>query len=158
MNRLFYGLFLIIIIVIIAALPAFGCKVTFINDTDKPVFAFDANYNEGDVIEPGAQASYGEQDRHPNVIIYTLQTKPGDSMPHFVKAYKVEQKQCALHEEDKIAPMSKIIANNLPSIYEIINLAEETTVLPCCHHEAAQGHEPAADGSKEHLELENDAE
>jgi hypothetical protein len=156
MNRLLYG-FLLILIIAIVAIPVFGCKVTFINDTNQPIFAFDVNYNEGDIIEPGKQVAYGEQGRHPNVIIYTLQMKPGENTLHFAKAYKVEQKQCALYDEDKIAPMSKIVANNLPTIYEVINLANEMTVLPCCHHETA-GHEPALDAPMEHLEMQNDAE
>lgn len=118
----------------------FGCRVTFINDTEYTVFAFDDGNNEGNIVEPSDKVFYGEKGRHPDVILY-IQAAPDN--PSFKKSYRVLQIACALNEADKILPISKIVKDEInKDIYTISNFANGVDTLTCCeHHGSSMNHE-----------------
>ncbi len=116
----------------------FGCKVTFVNNTDSTVFAFDENYNIGNMIQPGEQNGYGDMSRHPSVILYMQ--APGST--DFKKAFKVSQIACALKPADKIALLSAIVDGTLnKEIYSVIDFSTVTVTPACCmDHGSAMDH------------------
>jgi|GEM_PF-4907632 len=134
----------LLILILLISVVAMGtslmqaCPITFINDTQSIVFAFDAGYNEGNILKPGDQHVYGANDRHPDVTLY-LQSTPESA--GFKKSYRVEQKQCAMFPEDKIIKLSLIIANDRSistDIYAITNYTTGMDILTCCGHPGSE--------------------
>lgn len=125
---------------------AHGCPITFVNDTQYRVFAFDMGYNEGNIMEPGQQRVYGAETRHPDVTIYMQSVAGSDT---FKRSFHIEQKQCALHDADKTIRLSSVIANDgtiSTDIYAITNYTTGADILPCCaHHGSPMNHSQVMD-------------
>lgn len=131
--------------VLFVAVLIFSCPITFINDTDNSVFAFDDGFNVGDVIPVGDQRTYGAKGRHPMVCIFTQNGSssaeaPADRLGSFKKTYRVNQKKCAASDADKIVNISTIGKDVLnKEIYDEIDLLENPELPPCCmHHDEEQ--------------------
>lgn len=130
MNTTFRIFFLGTLCGLFVAVLIFGCPITFINDTDNTVFAFDDGFNVGDVIPIGDQRTYGAKGRHPMVCIFT-QNEDGS----FKKTYRVNQKACAINDEDKIVHLSTVGKDVLnKDIYDEIDLLTNPEIPPCCAH------------------------
>src|SRR5438045_2055404 len=86
---------------LVAVSAAFGCPVTFINDSGNTVFTFDENYNEGHILAPGEKHTYGNEKRHPVVTFYNLIPENGS----YKKSCRIIQIACALHPVDKIVSL-----------------------------------------------------
>lgn len=137
MKRLFIGA----LGALLATAAVFGCPVTFINDTSDTVFAFDENYNEGNMLAPGKQRIYGNEGRHPVVTFYTL--APGSDS--FKKSCRIIQRACALYAIDKIVSLTAAMKGEInKGVFEVIDFALNPEVPPCCMHEG-EGHEMAVD-------------
>jgi len=115
------------------ALSTFGCPITFINDTESVIFAFDDGYNIGNIIEPEKQYTYGAKGRHPMVCLYMQ--APGSG--NFKKAFKVDQIACAIHEADKTVTITAIMQNAISKdIFSIRDFILNPEIPACCmHHE-----------------------
>lgn len=123
------------LVALFATSAAFGCPVTFINDTNNTIFAFDEMYNEGNILAPGKQHIYGNEGRHPAVTFYVL-IPNGDT---YKKSYRIVQKQCALYPSDKIISLTAAINGEISQeIYVVTNFALNPEVPPCCMHEGGE--------------------
>jgi len=126
---------------LLATTAAFGCPVTFINDTGNTVFAFDENHNEGNMLAPGTQHIYGNEGRHPVVTFYTLMPESNS----YKKSCRIIQRACALYAIDKIVSLAAAMKGEInKGVFEVIDFALNPEVPPCCMHEG-EGNEMAVD-------------